>query len=248
MRKICVITVALLCGAAALAPAADPGKILVCYGILGGYGTYFIPTIKTTFPGSTLTSYTDNQISAFVTALKTGGPWDMVLYATNNYRSLSTSDYQAMADYYNKHIGPFFFNDWGMHYSIEDPIHTAMGISCTYRLTMPPKPHYTWIATHPICKGITNWAYGNAGVGTAGHPLTLTTATAAATGWTTSPAAGQAGLCVAPDKHGVISGYKIHCILDSPQKLYPNILNFMWDGYTVGVQPASLGKVKAMYR
>ncbi len=248
MRKIFVITVALLCGTAALAQAADPGKILVCYGILGGYGSYFVPTIKTTFPKSAVTSYTDNQISAFVSALKTGGPWDMALYATNNYRSLNTSDYQAMADWYNKKRGPFFFNDWGMHYSLENPIKSAMGVTCTRRLTMPPKPHYTWVASHPICKGITSWTYGNAGVGTAGHPLTLTTATPAVTGWTATSTPGQAGICVAPDKHGVISGYKIHCKLVSVQTLYANILNFMWDGYNVGVEPASLGKVKAMYR
>lgn len=247
MRKVFVITVALLCGAAAVAPAADPGKILVCYGILGAYGSYFVPTIKTTFPGSTVTSFPDNQISAFVTALKTGGPWDMALYATNNYRSNRTSDYQAMADYYNKKRGPFFFNDWGIHYAYENPIKTAMGVSCTYRLTMPPKPHFTWVSTHPLVKGITNWTYGNAGVGTAGHPLTWTTATPV-TGWTPTSTAGQGGICYATDKHSVFSGYKIHCILDSPQKLYTNILNYMWDGYNVGVEPASLGKVKAMYR
>ena len=245
MRKVFVIIVALLCGAAALAPAADPGKILVCYGILGAYGSYFVPTIKTTFPASAVTDFPDSNITGFVSALKTGGPWDMALYATNNYRSLTTSDYQAMADYYNKKIGPFLFNDWGIHDPVEVPIKTAMGVTCTYRLSMPPKPHYTWDTAHPISKGITDWTYGNAGVGTAGHPLTLTTATAV-TGWTPAPAAGQAGICVAPDKHGVFSGYKIHCILDSPQKLYTNILNFMWS-YS-GVEPASLGKVKAMYR
>ena len=80
MRRVFVITVALLCGAAALTPAADPGKILVCYGILGAYGSYFVPTIKTTFPASAVTDFPDSNITGFVTALKNQGPWDMVLY------------------------------------------------------------------------------------------------------------------------------------------------------------------------
>ena len=245
MKRLILLTVVLVL-AAASALAADPGKILVCYGILGAYGSYFVPTIKTTFPASAVTDFPDSNITGFVSALKTGGPWDMALYATNNYRSVTTSDYQAMADYYNKKIGPFFFNDWGIHDPIEDPIKTAMGVTCTYRLSMPPKPHYTWVASHPIVQGITNWTYGNAGVGTAGHPLTTTTATAV-TGWTPTSTTGQGGICYCTDKHSVFSGYKIHCILDSPQKLYTNILNYMWDGYS-GVEPASLGKVKAMYR
>lgn len=244
MRRIVFVV---LTGVLALSGfATDPAKLIICWGEYGGYGQYLIPAAKAVFPGSQITSFPDTNITGFISALKNQGPWDMAVWAGLNYRSLSTSDYQAFADYYNSKKGPAFFNDWGMHYPVEDPLHTAMGVSCTSRYTMPPRPHYGWVTTHPICSGITNWTFGNPGVGTAGHPLTTTTATAV-TGWTTTPTTGQAGICYCTDKHSVISGYKVHCILDSPTKLWTNILNYMWDGYT-GVEPSSLGKVKAMYR
>ena len=66
------------------------------------------------------------------------------------------------------------------------------------------------------------------------------------TGWTASSTPGQGGIMVAPDKISIISGYMPSLNTTQAEKIWANILEFMWASSSVS--PQSLGKVKALYK
>lgn len=244
VKKVLLIIVALLIATSAL--ATPPSKILVKYDVYGGYGMAVIDALKAKWSAATITSYQGSTWGAFDNALRTG-TWNIVIVEAHNYTSSSTSHYTNLASWYNRHIGPLFYADWGASGSYNNVLETAMGAGNPTRLAMPPRPHYAWVTTHAICTGITNWTYGHpSGYTTGGSAYPWTTATPV-TGWTSTLQAGQGGIMVAPDKHSVISGYFPSLNTTQARKLWANILGFMWTGST-SVKPESLGKVKALYK
>jgi len=242
MKTVALLCVALLVAAGAL--AAPPSKILVKYDVYRGYGEGLINALKTKWSGATISSFMGNTWAAFDSALTTG-TWNVVIVEGHNYRGVTTQ-YQHLADWYNKGVGPLFYTDWYMYGSYNNVLETAMGAGNGIRLAMPPRPHYAWATTHPICTGITTWTYGNPGYGTGGNALPWTTATPV-TGWTTTQTPSQGGIMIAPKKYSIISGYMPSLNLTQGEKIWANILEYMWSNYT-SIAPTSLGKVKALYK
>jgi hypothetical protein len=242
VKKVLLIIVALLIVTSAL--AAPPSKILVKYDVYGGYGNAVITALQAKWSGASITSFSGNTWPAFISQVNTG-TWDIIIVEGHNYRGTTTSQYQALATWYNKKVGPLFYTDWYMYGSLNNVLETAMGSGNGLRKAMPPKPHYAWVTTHPICSGVTSWTYGNPGYGTGGNGMPWTTAVPVS-GWTASSSPGQGGLLVAGDKRSIISGYFPSLNTTQAPKLWANILEFMWA--STSVSPASLGKVKALYK
>ena len=241
--KKAVLVVAVMCFATAV--WAQPSKILVKNDVTGGYGQAVITALQAKWPTATITSFLGATWPAFDSQL-VSGTWDVVIVEAHNYPG-AAAQYQHMADWYNKKVGPLFYADWSMNRGLNGPLLTAMGVTSTSALAMPPRPHYTWVPTHPICVGVTSWAYANPGYGVGGQAISWSTATPV-TGWTSSSTPGQGGICVAPDKRSVISGLFISLNASPTEaaKIWANTLEFMW--VSSGVAPTSLGKVKALYR
>jgi hypothetical protein len=243
MKKVTLLCVALLVATSAL--AAPPSKIIVKYDVYGGYGQAVITALQTKWSGATITSFQGSTWPSFDSSL-TSGTWDIVIVEAHNYPGTSTQ-YQHVADWYNKHTGPLFYADWSMNRGTSSMLVTAMGASVPTSIPMPPAAHYTWVSTHPICAGVTSWAYANPGYGIGGQRMPWTTAVPV-TGWTTTQTAGQGGIMVAADKRSVISGLFISLNTSTSEaaKIWSNVLDFMWG--TEGVAPTSLGKVKSLFR
>ncbi len=244
MKKVILLIAALFMLASAW--AADPTKILVKYDVYGGYGEGVITALKAKWSAATISSFNGSTWPAFDSALTTQGPWPMVIVEAHNYPG-AAAQYQNLANYYNSKVGPLFYADWSMNRGLNGPLLTAMGVTSAAGIPMPPIAHYTWNASHPICTGVTSWTYGNPGYGTGGQRITWATAVPV-TGWTATQTPGQGGICVAPDGKSVISGLFISLNTSPTEmaKIWSNVLTFMWGGS--GVAPASLGKVKALYR
>ena len=146
MKKVLLIIVALLIATSAL--AAPPSKILVKYDVTGAYGMAVINALKTKWSAATITSFSGNTWAAFTSQLGSG-TWDIVIVEGHNYRGVA-SQYQALATWYNTKPGPLFYTDWAMSASYNNVLETAMGAGNGTALRMPPKPHFTWVTTHPI--------------------------------------------------------------------------------------------------
>ena len=241
VKKALLIIVPLLVATSAL--ATTPSKILVKYDVYGGYGMAVIDALKAKWSAATITSYQGSTWGAFDNSLRTG-TWNIVIVEAHDSPG-NTTQYQHLADWYNKKVGPLFYADWSADRTYNNVLETAMGASNPTAVLMPPKAHYAWVTTHAICSGITSWIYENPGYRIGGQAYPWTTATPV-TGWTPTLQAGQGGIMVAPDKHSVISGYFPSLNTTQARKLWENILGFMWTGST-GVKPESLGKVKALY-
>ncbi|HUV87897.1 MAG TPA: hypothetical protein VMX79_12390 [bacterium] len=243
MKKVALLVAFVLVATSVL--AADPSKIIVKYDVFSGYGEAVITALKAKWPTATITSYSGATWPTFDSQL-VSGTWDIVIVEAHNYPGTATQ-YQHMADWYNKKIGPLFYADWSMNNGNSSMLVTAMGgsVPTSVPMTTPPAPHYAWATTHPICSGITNWTYGNPGYRVAGQRMPWTTAVPV-TGWTTTQTPSQGGIMVAADKHSVISGYFPSLNTTQPATLWSNILDFMWG--SSGVAPQSLGKVKALYK
>jgi hypothetical protein len=242
VKKVLLIIVAVFILTSPL--MAQPSTVLVKYDVYGGYGQAVITALQTKWSSATITSYSGSTWPAFDTALTTG-TWSMVIVESHNYTSFSTSHFTNLASWYNKKVGPLFYANWYGHGSYDAALETAMGVSNSTAVAMPPRPHYAWVTTHPICSGMTNWTYGNPGYGTGGQAYPWTTATPV-TGWTSSSSPGQGGIVVANDKRSVISGYFPSLNTTQPAKLWDNILGFMWGSSAVA--PESLGKIKSLYK
>ncbi len=243
MKNVTLLCVAVLVAAGAL--AAPPSKIIVKYDVRSGYGEAVITALKTKWPTANITSYSGSNWRSFNTALTTQGPWNVVVVEAHYYTTSTASHYQNLANWYKSKVGPLFYADWAMWRPYNAVLETAMGISNPAGVRMPPKAHYAWATTHAICSGITSWTYVNPGYGYGGNAIPWTTATPV-TGWTEKQTTGRGGICVAPDKRSIVSGYFPSLHKTQAAKLWANILEFMWP--SVGVAPASLGKVKALYK
>lgn len=241
--KKAVLVVAVVCFATAV--WAQPSKILVKYDVYGGYGQAVITALQAKWPTATITSFSGATWPTFDSQL-VSGTWDVVIVEAHNYPGNATQ-YQHLADWYNKKIGPLFYADWSASGSANNVLETAMGASNPTAVRMPPVAHYTWVSTHPICVGVTSWAYANPGYGTGGNAYPWTTATPV-TGWTATSTPGQGGIMVAADKRSVISGLFISLNTSTTvaAKIWSNVLDFMWGGS--GVAPQSLGKIKSLYK
>lgn len=225
--------------------AADPENVLVEYDVYGGYGMAVLDAIDDLWPDADVESYNGNW-TGFISALTGSTDWDVVVCEAHNYTSFTTSHFQAMADWYDDEDGPLFYADWAMHYGYSTTLYNAMGVSSTVNIYMPPQPHYIWDEDHPIFDGVDDLTYGDPGYGTGGQRFTVDDAVPIS-GWTSSETSGQAGLCIANDGYSVICGIFPSLVLEDPEYLWTNILTFMWAPLT-GVQPASLGQIKAMYQ
>lgn len=225
--------------------ADDPENVLVEHDIYGGYGMAVLNAIDDLWPDAYVEAYNGN-FAGFISALTGSTDWDVVICEAHNYSGFSSSYYQSMADWYDDEEGPLFYADWAMHYGYSGSLYTAMGVSSTSGVSMPPVPHYIWDDTHPIFDGVDDLSYGDPSYGVGGQRFTVDDAEPIS-GWTSSESSGQAGICIANDEYSVICGIFPSLTLEDPELLWTNILTFMWAPLT-GVQPASLGVIKAMYQ
>jgi hypothetical protein len=121
---------------------------------------------------------------------------------------------------------------------------TAMGITSASAVYMPPITHYVWDTGHQVFSGITDPSYADPGYGTGANRITVATATPIS-GWVSSPTAGQAAMCVAPDGESIISGYFASLNPTQAVPMWENILEFMWG---VGsLTPATWGSIKTEF-
>lgn len=225
--------------------ADDPENVLVEHDVYGGYGMAVLNAIDDLWPDAYVEAYNGNW-AGFISALNGSTDWDVVIAEAHNYTSFTSSDFQAMADWYDDEDGPLFYADWYMHGGYSSSLLTAMGVNYSNYVSMPPQPHYIWDDTHPIFDGVDDLSYGDPGYGVGGQRINVDDAVPIS-GWTSSESDGQAGICIANDESSIVCGIFPSLVLDDPEYLWANILTFMWSPYT-GVQPASLGVIKAMYQ
>jgi hypothetical protein len=242
MKKLALLLA--MVAVASMAFAQPPSKIIVKYDVYSGYGEQLITALKTEWPTAIISSYNGNTWLAFQTALETG-TWNVVVVEAHFYEIFRTSPFSALASWYIAKKGPLFFAYFDAGRTYDDVLETAMGVGSAVPLSMPQKAHFAWTTTHPITTGITDWRYNNPGYAIGGIRYTTSTASAV-TGWTSTPQAGQAGICVANDKFSIISGYFPSLKYTGSATLWSQILKFMWSGYSP-VQPASMGKIKAHF-
>jgi hypothetical protein len=225
-----------------LALAQDPTVITIEYDDYAGYGTAPLTAITALWPSCTVNSFNGNP-AGWADAVDSNT--SIAIGDMHNYTLQDAAAFSFLADWYNDPaLGPLWYADWGMSQSYSAVLKAAMGISGVTAISMPPITHYLWDAASPIADGITDWSYADPGYGTGANRLTVDTAVPV-TGWTASPTAGQAAICVAPDEHSIISGYFASLNSTQAVELWTNILMFMW-GET-GLTPATWGDIKTQF-
>jgi len=225
--------------------ADDPENVLVEHDIYGGYGMAVLNAIDDLWPDAYVEAYNGNW-TGFNAALMGSTDWDVVIVECHNYPTTDYTHFQNLADWYDDDNGPLFYADWYMHAGYCASLLSVMGVNYSSSVGMPPQPHYIWDDTHPIFDGVDDLSYGDPSYGIGGQRINVDDAVPIS-GWTSSESSGQAGLCIANDESSVVCGIFPSLVLDDPEYLWANILTFMWSPYT-GVQPASVGQIKAMYQ
>ncbi len=236
-------TAIILLTIAGMCLAQDPAIITIEYDQYGSFGTAPLTAISNLWPAATVESFNGNP-DGWADAVDSST--DICIGDMHNYALQDALAFEYLAAWYNDPaLGPLYYNSWQMaSYSYDDALVAAMGITGASAVAMPPITHYLWDPASPIATGITDWSYGDPGYGTGANRLTVGTATPV-TGWTSSPSAGQAALCVAPDGASIITGYFASLNSTQSVELWENILGFMWP--TGGLTPATWGYIKAEF-
>jgi len=228
LMKILLILAALV----ATAAFAQPTNILIYHDVSGGFGDTVDTAAQALWPSANIEAYTGEpggQQVDFNTALDGGTDWDIVVLECW-YQNTNDINWASLLAHYNAGDFPIFAANWQWESgtSGQSALANAMGVSGYVGFGSPVIPHYAWEASHPICAGVTDWAWANPGLGTLNSRFTVTDATPV-TGWTASPAAGEAGICVANDGRSVISGFT-PAYSASADDIWTNIYEFMWGG------------------
>jgi hypothetical protein len=227
-----------------LALAQDPTVITIEYDDYNGYGTAPLTAITNLWPACTVNSFNGNP-AGWADAVDSST--SIAIADMHNYTLQDAAAFSYLTDWYNDPaLGPIWYADWGMSQSYSDLLKTAMGVTAVSAVYMPPITHYLWEAGSPIGTGITDWSYADPGYGTGANRLTVGTATPI-TGWTATPTAGQAAICVAPDGNSIISGYFASLNPTQAVPLWENILNFMWGSSGPGLSPSTWGDIKTQF-
>lgn len=238
MKGLLICLVAVSC----IALAQDPVLITIEYDDYAGYGTAPLTAIANLWPACVIESFNGNP-TGWVDAIDSST--DIVIGDMHNYTLSEDAGFSKLTDWYNDPaLGPLWYADWGMSNPYSAPLRTAMGITSVSGVAMPPITHYAWDAGHQVFTGITDISYGDPGYGTGANRLTVSTATPIS-GWTSSPTAGQAAMCVAPDGESIISGYFASLNPTQAVPLWENILAFMWGD--VSLTPATWGSIKTEF-
>jgi len=222
--------------------AQDPALITIEYDDYGGFGTAPLTAIANLWPSCTVVSFNGNP-AGWADAVDSST--DIAIGDMHNYALTDAAAFSFLTDWYNDPaLGPIWYASWQMSYPTDDLLTNAMGITSAAAVAMPPITHYVWEASHPVFDGITDPSYGDPGYGTGANRLTVGTATPIS-GWTSTPTAGQAAICVAPDGESIISGYFASLNPTQAVPLWENILTFMWGD--VGLTPATWGSIKTEF-
>ncbi len=222
--------------------AQPPDVITIEYDEYGGFGTGPLTAIANLWPACTVEAFNGNP-AGWADAVDSNT--DIAIGDMHNYALQDAAAYFYLKDWYeDPALGPMWYASWQMSQAYDDALTAAMGITAASAVGMPPITHYVWEAAHPVFDGITDPSYGDPGYGTGANRITVGAATPIS-GWTSSPTAGQAAMCVATDGESIISGYFASLNPTQAVPLWENILEFMWGD--VGLTPASWGFIKAEF-
>lgn len=241
MRLVCIVLGLFV----AVSFAQDPDNILIYYDLYGGYGDAVLTACGNLWPSANVDAfqgYPAGQQTQFNDFLDTG-TWDIVVIESW-YANSDPVDFAGVEDYYTAG-GKVFAScwEWTGGTSGQMVLLNAMGVTSLSSFGSPVIPHYVWEATHPIVDGIAGWGWSDPGLGVLNNRFTVGTATPV-TGWTNTPTAGQAGICVAPDGFSVVSGFT-PAYADEAVAIWENILLFIWEG--TGLTPATWGSIKTQF-
>lgn len=145
--------------------------------------------------GLSYTAYYEGNFSGFIQALENEGPWDLVLFANDNYYA-DTALLDALLEYVNND-GQLILNCWWLANHPTHPLWATLGVTWIANDITPPNPVHWWVAdpifeyydTVPELTNPVSGAYGISGQHV--EPLPGFTALA---GFTDTPTTNEAAL------------------------------------------------------
>jgi hypothetical protein len=235
---------ALLFVTVAVAAAQDPVNILIYSDSFGGYGDDVFAAVSSLWPSANVMAYHDAYTgpAAFNADMNTYGDTLDIIIMDCWCGFYADFNWDVMTTLYNAGTVKFYASCWKWG-SVPACLANAMGVS-GYGDVTSVIPHYSWDDSHPITAGITDWGWAEPGVGTMGSRMTVSTATPV-TGWSETPVAANAGLCVANDGRSIVSGYTI-AFANQSAAIWENVLGFMWNGVQ-SLHHTTWADIKASY-
>jgi len=237
-----ILTLFLVISVASVA-VSDPNLVLIHYDSYGGYGEAVLDAAFNIWPSATILPVLDDW-PLFNNALTTG-PYDIIVLENWNVNT-DDCDWATLNTIYTTSDTRIFLSDWKLSSGgtgVQTLMNT-MGASSAAPISGGVIPHYAWEPAHDICMGIADWNWMDPGLGILNNRLTVSDAFPV-TGWSASPTAGEAAICVANDGRSVISGFTPAYAVES-QAIWENILIFMWDGGSA-LQQGTWGSIKASF-
>ncbi|HPR23437.1 MAG TPA: hypothetical protein PK991_12135 [Candidatus Sabulitectum sp.] len=230
---------------AAAAFSQDPSNILIYMDVSGGYGEAVVTACNNLWPSCNVypaTGQPGGMYTQFNDALATG-PWDIVV-VESWYADCDGLDWAGISSYYNGG-GTLYVStwEWTGGSSGQGVLGNDMGVTAYSNIQGGVIPHYAWDTGHPICDGISDWGWADPGLGILNCRFTVDSATPI-TGWTSSPSAGQAALCVAEDGKSIISGFTL-AYANEGVAIWENVLDFMWTGSPL--ERTTWGEIKSSF-
>lgn len=159
--------------------------------------------------GLTATIHVNGDYAGFETSLTTGGPWDIVIWSGENSTVPTTTTAALLA--YVQGGGALAATYWRQLDIPTDPLWAEMGFTYISNYVTPP-PAYWWVPSHPIFttpesapEWLTRVQNSGTSQGTRIEPLATGLAVA---GYTTTPAANEAGIVVRDDVATIYKGLR----------------------------------------
>jgi hypothetical protein len=158
--------------------------------------------------GLSYTAFYDANFGGFESALTSGGPWDVVVFADDNFFP-PASTLTALNNYVNGG-GKLIVDSWTVAAN-PSPLWPTVGFQRVSDDFDPPDPVHWWQSDHPVFTDpesvpeFTQLESGRYGInGQRGNPLANFEALA---GGTATPAAGQAAMVLGNDNHTIFKGF-----------------------------------------
>jgi hypothetical protein len=158
--------------------------------------------------GLSYTAFYDSNFGGFESALTSGGPWDVVVFADDNFFP-PTSTLTALNNYVTGG-GKLVVDSWTVAAN-PSPLWTTVGFQLASTDFDPPDPVHWWQPDHPVFTDpesvpeFTVLQSGRYGIyGQRGDPLANFEALA---GGTATPAAGQAAMVLGNNNHTIFKGF-----------------------------------------
>jgi len=180
------------------------------------YADDFVHTAPNTFVDQALqalgipyTAHYDGDFSGFAADLTGGGPWDLVIFENDNYRSEGISFPEMLA--YVQGGGELAAEAWTMLWDYADPLFTELGVSYVDNDLGAP-PVYWWDPSHNIFnvpESAPPWLVRNCPAAySCGQYLDpVPGLSSALAGYTAGPDVGQATLILRDDGRTVYKGF-----------------------------------------